>query len=153
MHAHCRVLCILTTGFCGAAVPSVSHLHTGDGKGMGAAQLPPPTALLCLQKTGSSLWACWGSSRARMMSGASSSPSDRLRNAPSCVGPMGPAKVGARSRAWQRGVARTPLVTVPVPLPAGCAFVKYSSHAEAQAAISSLHGSQTMPVSAGRAVP
>ncbi|XP_040536044.1 CUGBP Elav-like family member 6 isoform X2 [Gallus gallus] len=27
----------------------------------------------------------------------------------------------------------------------GCAFVKYSSHAEAQAAISSLHGSQTMP--------
>ncbi len=30
----------------------------------------------------------------------------------------------------------------------GCAFVKYSSHAEAQAAISALHGSQTMPVSA-----
>ncbi|XP_036839784.1 CUGBP Elav-like family member 4 isoform X7 [Oncorhynchus mykiss] len=29
----------------------------------------------------------------------------------------------------------------------GCAFVKYSSHAEAQAAISALHGSQTMPVS------
>ncbi|XP_074535655.1 CUGBP Elav-like family member 4 isoform X8 [Halichoeres trimaculatus] len=28
----------------------------------------------------------------------------------------------------------------------GCAFVKYSSHAEAQAAISALHGSQTMPV-------
>ncbi|XP_060709791.1 CUGBP Elav-like family member 4 isoform X29 [Hemiscyllium ocellatum] len=27
----------------------------------------------------------------------------------------------------------------------GCAFVKYSSHAEAQAAINSLHGSQTMP--------
>ncbi|XP_015460474.3 CUGBP Elav-like family member 4 isoform X3 [Astyanax mexicanus] len=27
----------------------------------------------------------------------------------------------------------------------GCAFVKYSSHAEAQAAISGLHGSQTMP--------
>uniref|UniRef100_A0AAR2IV04 RRM domain-containing protein n=1 Tax=Pygocentrus nattereri TaxID=42514 RepID=A0AAR2IV04_PYGNA len=27
----------------------------------------------------------------------------------------------------------------------GCAFVKYSSHAEAQAAISALHGSQTMP--------
>ncbi|XP_060611303.2 CUGBP Elav-like family member 6 isoform X1 [Anolis sagrei] len=27
----------------------------------------------------------------------------------------------------------------------GCAFVKYGSHAEAQAAISSLHGSQTMP--------
>ncbi|PNJ80728.1 LOW QUALITY PROTEIN: CELF4 isoform 14 [Pongo abelii] len=31
----------------------------------------------------------------------------------------------------------------------GCAFVKYSSHAEAQAAINALHGSQTMPVSAG----
>ncbi|XP_023236103.1 CUGBP Elav-like family member 4 [Centruroides sculpturatus] len=29
----------------------------------------------------------------------------------------------------------------------GCAFVKFSSHAEAQAAISALHGSQTMPVS------
>lgn len=29
----------------------------------------------------------------------------------------------------------------------GCAFVKYSSHQEAQAAINSLHGSQTMPVS------
>ncbi|XP_041748319.1 CUGBP Elav-like family member 4 isoform X7 [Coregonus clupeaformis] len=29
----------------------------------------------------------------------------------------------------------------------GCAFVKYSSHTEAQAAISALHGSQTMPVS------
>ncbi|KGL88415.1 CUGBP Elav-like family member 3-A, partial [Charadrius vociferus] len=27
----------------------------------------------------------------------------------------------------------------------GCAFVKYGSHAEAQAAINSLHGSQTMP--------
>lgn len=32
-------------------------------------------------------------------------------------------------------------------LSSGCAFVKYSSHAEAQAAISALHGSQTMPVS------
>ena len=30
---------------------------------------------------------------------------------------------------------------------AGCAFVKFSSHQEAQAAITSLHGSQTMPVS------
>ena len=29
----------------------------------------------------------------------------------------------------------------------GCAFVKYGSHAEAQAAINALHGSQTMPVS------
>lgn len=33
------------------------------------------------------------------------------------------------------------------PIPTGCAFVKYSSHAEAQAAINALHGSQTMPVS------
>uniref|UniRef100_A0A8C2MG47 CUGBP, Elav-like family member 4 n=1 Tax=Cricetulus griseus TaxID=10029 RepID=A0A8C2MG47_CRIGR len=31
------------------------------------------------------------------------------------------------------------------PISAGCAFVKYSSHAEAQAAINALHGSQTMP--------
>ncbi|XP_013408617.1 CUGBP Elav-like family member 3-A isoform X10 [Lingula anatina] len=31
----------------------------------------------------------------------------------------------------------------------GCAFVKYSSHAEAQAAINALHGSQTMPVIPG----
>jgi len=30
----------------------------------------------------------------------------------------------------------------------GCAFVKFSSHADAQTAISALHGSQTMPVSA-----
>ncbi|NWV66470.1 CELF3 protein, partial [Malurus elegans] len=30
-------------------------------------------------------------------------------------------------------------------VPLGCAFVKYGSHAEAQAAINSLHGSQTMP--------
>lgn len=29
---------------------------------------------------------------------------------------------------------------------AGCAFVKFGSHQEAQTAISSLHGSQTMPV-------
>lgn len=29
----------------------------------------------------------------------------------------------------------------------GCAFVKFSSHQEAQAAITGLHGSQTMPVS------
>ncbi|KAJ7993051.1 hypothetical protein DPEC_G00268430 [Dallia pectoralis] len=27
----------------------------------------------------------------------------------------------------------------------GCAFVKFSTHAEAQSAISALHGSQTMP--------
>ena len=31
--------------------------------------------------------------------------------------------------------------------PTGCAFVKFSTHAEAQTAINSLHGSQTMPVS------
>lgn len=31
---------------------------------------------------------------------------------------------------------------------AGCAFVKYQSNAEAQAAISALHGSRTLPVSA-----
>ncbi|GJQ84064.1 hypothetical protein Trydic_g23313, partial [Trypoxylus dichotomus] len=30
----------------------------------------------------------------------------------------------------------------------GCAFVKFSSHQEAQAAINSLHGSQTMPYGA-----
>lgn len=29
----------------------------------------------------------------------------------------------------------------------GCAFVKFGSHSEAQAAIGALHGSQTMPVS------
>lgn len=28
----------------------------------------------------------------------------------------------------------------------GCAFVKFGSHQEAQTAITSLHGSQTMPV-------
>jgi len=31
-------------------------------------------------------------------------------------------------------------------LSAGCAFVKFSSHAEAVTAINALHGSQTMPV-------
>lgn len=39
------------------------------------------------------------------------------------------------------------LLTHSLPLCLGCAFVKFSSHAEAQAAISALHGSQTMPVS------
>ena len=34
------------------------------------------------------------------------------------------------------------------PLSTGGAFVKFSSHAEAQAAINSLHGRQTMPVRA-----
>ncbi|GCB68478.1 hypothetical protein scyTo_0000884 [Scyliorhinus torazame] len=34
----------------------------------------------------------------------------------------------------------------------GCAFVKFSAHAEAQAAINALHGSQTMPVSTNREI-
>lgn len=34
-----------------------------------------------------------------------------------------------------------------LPFLPGCAFVKFSSHTEAQAAIHALHGSQTMPVS------
>lgn len=42
---------------------------------------------------------------------------------------------------WALGPGSAP------PVPPGCAFVKYSSHAEAQAAINALHGSQTMPVS------
>lgn len=44
-------------------------------------------------------------------------------------------------------MAKSNLSHVPS-VPLGCAFVKYGSHAEAQAAINSLHGSQTMPVSA-----
>jgi len=32
-------------------------------------------------------------------------------------------------------------------LSVGCAFVKFTSHAEAVTAINALHGSQTMPVS------
>lgn len=32
----------------------------------------------------------------------------------------------------------------------GCAFVKFSTHTEAQSAIGALHGSQTMPVSTAR---
>ncbi|KAM8960134.1 CUGBP Elav-like family member 4 isoform 3-T3 [Pelodytes ibericus] len=35
----------------------------------------------------------------------------------------------------------------------GCAFVKYSSHAEAQAAINALHGSQTMPTGSVSLIP
>lgn len=38
----------------------------------------------------------------------------------------------------------------PLPSLPGCAFVKFSSHTEAQAAIHALHGSQTMPVSENR---
>lgn len=40
-----------------------------------------------------------------------------------------------------------PLLSFCLSVCAGCAFVKFSSHAEAQAAINSLHGGQTMPVS------
>ena len=46
--------------------------------------------------------------------------------------------------------AASPSSVSPHPSPslgAGCAFVKFSSHTEAQAAIHALHGSQTMPVS------
>lgn len=38
-------------------------------------------------------------------------------------------------------------------LPLGCAFVKFSTHTEAQSAISALHGSQTMPVSMQHSTP
>jgi len=101
-----------------------------------------------------------------MMSGASSSPSARLRSAPSSEGPTEPAKVSfgepgehpagrwdprrvgaAGWAALAPAAAESNLSCVPS-LPLGCAFVKYGSHAEAQAAINSLHGSQTMPVSA-----
>lgn len=35
----------------------------------------------------------------------------------------------------------------PHPLTLGCAFVKFQTHAEAQAAINTLHSSRTLPVS------
>ena len=35
----------------------------------------------------------------------------------------------------------------PIFFPSGCAFVKVASYKEAETAIESLHGSQTMPVS------
>lgn len=101
-----------------------------------------------------------------MTSGASLSPLARLRSAPSCEAPTEPAKVGfgelgehptaagthgdvvtAVWAALGAAAAESKLSRVPS-LPSGCAFVKYGSHAEAQAAITSLHGSQTMPVSA-----
>lgn len=66
---------------------------------------------------------------------------------------MEPAKVGSRELgdgSCQPGSPHNPQLSHVPALPAGCAFVKYGSHAEAQAAINSLHGSQTMPVSAGR---
>jgi len=39
------------------------------------------------------------------------------------------------------------IVTVVVCAPVGCAFLKFSSHAEALAAVNTMHGSRTMPVS------
>lgn len=39
------------------------------------------------------------------------------------------------------------------PLSPGCAFVKFQSHAEAQAAIAALHGSRTLPVRATNPPP
>ena len=58
---------------------------------------------------------------------------------PAAPAPLPPGKTPLPSR------------TLPPSLGAGCAFVKFSSHTEAQAAIHALHGSQTMPVS--RTVP
>lgn len=48
---------------------------------------------------------------------------------------------------WRGGAAVTAVCSAPPVPSAGCAFVKFSSHTEAQAAIHALHGSQTMPVS------
>ncbi|NXH81414.1 CELF3 protein, partial [Edolisoma coerulescens] len=62
-------------------------------------------------------------------------------------GPDGASKGGLWGIGWAPygpSMAKSNLshaLTVPL----GCAFVKYGSHAEAQAAINSLHGSQTMP--------
>uniref|UniRef100_A0A8C8XQL2 RRM domain-containing protein n=1 Tax=Panthera leo TaxID=9689 RepID=A0A8C8XQL2_PANLE len=54
--------------------------------------------------------------------------------------------------AWEEGRGGRQRRNTPLPsrtllpsLGAGCAFVKFSSHTEAQAAIHALHGSQTMP--------
>ncbi|NWY40912.1 CELF3 protein, partial [Sylvia atricapilla] len=62
-------------------------------------------------------------------------------------GPDGASKGGLWGTRWAPhgcAVAKSNLSRVPS-VPLGCAFVKYGSHAEAQAAINSLHGSQTMP--------
>ncbi|NWT03123.1 CELF3 protein, partial [Mionectes macconnelli] len=62
-------------------------------------------------------------------------------------GPDGASKGGLWGAGWARfgpTVAKSNLCCVPS-VSLGCAFVKYGSHAEAQAAINSLHGSQTMP--------
>ncbi|NXR36680.1 CELF3 protein, partial [Zosterops hypoxanthus] len=62
-------------------------------------------------------------------------------------GPDGASKGGLWGTGWAPygpAMAKSNLSHVPS-VPLGCAFVKYGSHAEAQAAINSLHGSQTMP--------
>ncbi|NXV67656.1 CELF3 protein, partial [Molothrus ater] len=62
-------------------------------------------------------------------------------------GPDGASKGGLWGSGWAPygpTMAKSNLSHVPS-VPLGCAFVKYGSHAEAQAAINSLHGSQTMP--------
>ncbi|NXK97342.1 CELF3 protein, partial [Formicarius rufipectus] len=62
-------------------------------------------------------------------------------------GPDGASKgglCGAKGAPCGPTVAKSNLCYVPS-VPSGCAFVKYGSHSEAQAAINSLHGSQTMP--------
>ncbi|NWZ67385.1 CELF3 protein, partial [Acrocephalus arundinaceus] len=62
-------------------------------------------------------------------------------------GPDGASKGGFWGSGWAPygpTMAKSNLSHVPS-VPLGCAFVKYGSHAEAQAAINSLHGSQTMP--------
>ncbi|NWR47350.1 CELF3 protein, partial [Regulus satrapa] len=62
-------------------------------------------------------------------------------------GPDGASKGGIWGTRWAPygpATAKSNLCHVPS-VPLGCAFVKYGSHAEAQAAINSLHGSQTMP--------
>lgn len=64
------------------------------------------------------------------------------------VGRWDPRRVGAAGRAALGPAAAESDPSLVPSLPLGCAFVKYGSHAEAQAAINSLHGSQTMPVSA-----
>ncbi|KAM9523196.1 CUGBP Elav-like family member 4 isoform 11-T12 [Salvelinus alpinus] len=117
------------------------------------------TSSSLFQKTENSLWACSTSSSLKTMCDVSSSPSAALKSAPSLEVLMETVK--ARGEVSPRYRSR---ISFPSPNPnmnhlwekcqtdprsasRGCAFVKYSSHAEAQAAISALHGSQTMPVS------
>ncbi|KAM9523200.1 CUGBP Elav-like family member 4 isoform 14-T16 [Salvelinus alpinus] len=115
------------------------------------------TSSSLFQKTENSLWACSTSSSLKTMCDVSSSPSAALKSAPSLEVLMETVK--ARGEVSPRYRSR---ISFPSPNPnmnhlwekcqtdprsasRGCAFVKYSSHAEAQAAISALHGSQTMP--------